>query len=305
MAIVLLVDPSQTIRRVVEMVFKGSGHDVVTATSATEGQQALVRYQPSVAIVNYHLPDGSGIELCRLIKANPPTSRTPVVVLGGSYAPFDPEQARAAGAVAVVMKPFRTADLLDPVMDLIAGEDETLATSQTVPASAPQPAAPAAHSATVASSSAPATVPRPHATAQAQSPPAAERPRYAPPAQPARPAPSAVPRPAPPPAPQSPPPAQPAPVRSQPAPARAAEPAASADVTHRVASPGPPAAAPPTSVAAAPVVDREMVRAMVEDLLPQIALDTLQKMLADWLEARLRNYIHELVRQELSRHQRQ
>jgi CheY-like chemotaxis protein len=119
MAIALLVDDSQTIRRIVEMAFKGSGHDVVTATSGSEARQALARYSPSLVMVNYMLPDGSGVALCQAIRSDPMTASLPVLVLGGTYAAFDANEARAAGAQGVVMKPFKTDDLLQPALRLI------------------------------------------------------------------------------------------------------------------------------------------------------------------------------------------
>ena len=115
MATVLLVEPSQTMRRVVEWTFKGSGHEVVGVSSATEAQQAVLQLGPSVILVSYLLPDCSGIDFCRSIKSNERTALFPVVVLGGTFSPFDEAEALASGADAVVVKPFTTASLFEPV----------------------------------------------------------------------------------------------------------------------------------------------------------------------------------------------
>lgn len=281
MAIVLLIDPSRTIRRVVEMAFKASGHDIVAADSAAAGKEAVVRYDPAVVLLNYRLPDAPGLELLGALRADPATSGVPIVVLGGTYEAFDADRARQTGASSVLLKPFKTEALRQTVDGLISGAG--------VPATA-QPAV-----------SQPAGVPQapppPPPAPQGMRPPAPMAVPPAPMAAPRAPMapPPAAPRMVPPPAPpvrQAPPVAPPQAALPAPPVPRAAPVAPAAPVP---ASPPVPSGRPVQAPAAMVTADPEAVRAAVREFLPQVVRDALAQLLRDGLENRLRSYAQERV----------
>ncbi|MGM0556846.1 MAG: response regulator [Myxococcota bacterium] len=125
---VLVADDSRTIRKVVEWALKGSAFEVVGVGSARETMDAAKR-QPSVILLDYHMPDGSGYDVCRALKDGP-TSQIPVVMLGGSYHDFDEQRAREAGADEVVMKPFKTDELIDAIDQVSSAAAEAAAASE-------------------------------------------------------------------------------------------------------------------------------------------------------------------------------
>ena len=111
---VLVADDSQTIRKVVQMALKASDYEVVGVGSAREAVEAA-KQQPSVILLDYFMPDGSGYDVCRAIKQDNATSNIPVIMLGGTYKEFDAGQARSSGASKVVMKPFKTDELMGAI----------------------------------------------------------------------------------------------------------------------------------------------------------------------------------------------
>lgn len=131
---VLVADDSRTIRKVVQMALKASTYDVVGVGSAREAVEAA-QQRPSVILLDYYMPDGSGYDVCRALKNNSATSAIPVIMLGGGYKSFDAQMARDCGAFQVVMKPFKTDDLLKAI---------DLAVSQTSAAPSAPPQAPTA-----------------------------------------------------------------------------------------------------------------------------------------------------------------
>lgn len=139
---VLVADDSRTIRKVVEWALKGSAFEVVGVGSAQETMEAA-KQQPSVILLDYHMPDGSGYEVCRALKDGGPTSQIPVVMLGGTYHDFDEDQARQAGADEVVMKPFKTDDLLGAIDSVSSAAAEAAAASE-LAGQAPESAGPSA-----------------------------------------------------------------------------------------------------------------------------------------------------------------
>lgn len=113
---VLIADDSKTIRQIVEMALKASTWEVVGVDSAQSAVQAA-RQHPSVILLDYYMPDGSGYDVCRQLKADASTSSIPVVMLGGSYKGFDEHLARQSGADGILMKPFKTDALLTAIED--------------------------------------------------------------------------------------------------------------------------------------------------------------------------------------------
>lgn len=129
----LVADDSATMRQVVTMAFKGSPYRVVAVGGGAEALQAAYEHRPDIILLDYHLPDRSGLEVCRALKGDPNLKGIPVLMMGGSYHTFDEGAARASGSDDVILKPFRTDAVHEKVSNL----------TRHLPVSA-QPQAPAA-----------------------------------------------------------------------------------------------------------------------------------------------------------------
>jgi CheY-like chemotaxis protein len=114
----LVADDSATMRQVVTMAFKGSPFRVVAVGGGAEALQAAYEHRPDIILLDYHLPDRSGLEVCRAVKGDPNLKGIPVLMMGGSYHQFDEGAARASGSDDVILKPFRTDAVLEKVQNL-------------------------------------------------------------------------------------------------------------------------------------------------------------------------------------------
>lgn len=117
---VLVADDSKTIRQIVGMALKASPYRLVEASSARATLDAL-QQRPDVILLDYHMPDGSGYDVCRAIKGNAATRNIPIVMLGGTFKNFDEARARQSGADQVVWKPFQTDQLIEAIQQAISG----------------------------------------------------------------------------------------------------------------------------------------------------------------------------------------
>jgi CheY-like chemotaxis protein len=130
---IVLADDSVTIQKVVELTFMDEDYRVVAFGNGDEALSNLYGLSPDVVIADVHMPGATGYEVCRRVKAGHPG--VPVLLLVGTFEPFDEQQAKAAGADAFLKKPFDSQELLRLVERLLASR----------PAAAPPaPARPAA-----------------------------------------------------------------------------------------------------------------------------------------------------------------
>jgi len=144
---ILLADDSLTIQKVVELTFSDSEYDLVCVSN---GQRALDRITagevPDLILADVVMPEKNGYEVCEAIKANPATARVPVVLLSGTFEPFDRDRAERLGCDAIVSKPFDSQQLLRQVEALLSRPPAEVAVAATVaiptmPNPAPPPVA--------------------------------------------------------------------------------------------------------------------------------------------------------------------
>lgn len=108
---ILTVDDSATIRQMVAFSLRSAGYDVV---EAKDGQDALSKAGRPLAMVitDLNMPMLDGIELIKALRAHPTARYVPIVVLTTESETAKKQQARAAGATAWIVKPFRPEQLL-------------------------------------------------------------------------------------------------------------------------------------------------------------------------------------------------
>ena len=135
---VLVIDDSKTIRTLCEWIYKGLEDRLLTADSAAAGREIIQKEHPDVVIVDYTLPDMDAYEFVASIK-----SEASVIMLGGQYAPFSEDQAKSAGAVSVLIKPFKSEAFFEAV-NAAASSSPAEAPAEAAPAEAPAEPAPAA-----------------------------------------------------------------------------------------------------------------------------------------------------------------
>lgn len=145
----LLADDSITIQKVIQITFAHEDYDL---TITDNGDTAFARVQeinPDLVIADVYMPGKNGYDLAAAIKQDPALQHTPVLLLAGSFEPFDEDKARACRADAWIEKPFESQTLIDKVSELLE--------AATAPVQAPEPASAAAPAPAV--SAPPASVP--------------------------------------------------------------------------------------------------------------------------------------------------
>jgi two-component system chemotaxis response regulator CheY len=117
-ATVLVVDDTPQIRRLIRFALEGRGHRTLEAGDGVEGLRLAGVERPALVITDVTMPGPSGLEVCRMIRADAEHAALPVIILtAGTH--VSEAEARAAGASAFLTKPFSPAALLDVVSALL------------------------------------------------------------------------------------------------------------------------------------------------------------------------------------------
>jgi DNA-binding response OmpR family regulator len=125
---ILLADDSVTIRKIVELTFSESDIRVESVASGREALERLNDLRPDLVLADVVMPGPSGYDVCRAIKAS--DRPVPVLLLAGTFEPFDPVEARACGSDGHVTKPFDSRQLVERIEQLLAQGGAPRATAE-------------------------------------------------------------------------------------------------------------------------------------------------------------------------------
>ena len=118
----LLADDSATIQKVIDLTFADEGVQVVSVGNGREAIDCLAEVQPDVVLADVFMPSPNGYEVCEYVKTNEQFKHIPVMLLVGSFEPFDEAEARRVGADDILTKPFQSIRrLIDRVGALVSG----------------------------------------------------------------------------------------------------------------------------------------------------------------------------------------
>jgi DNA-binding response OmpR family regulator len=115
----LIVEDSLTDITILATCLKQGGINVLTASNAEEARTQIGTHQPDVIILDVVLPDRSGYEICRDLKAESRTKNIPVVICSTKGGEMDKFWGLKQGADAYLVKPIDQEELMRTVKYLI------------------------------------------------------------------------------------------------------------------------------------------------------------------------------------------
>ena len=106
--LILVVDDEFSYREALSLGLAAEGFEVVTAADAAEALVAFSSRTPDLVLLDVMLPDRSGLEVCKEIKA---TSNVPVVMVSARSEEVDVVVGLELGAADYIAKPYRLREL--------------------------------------------------------------------------------------------------------------------------------------------------------------------------------------------------
>jgi CheY-like chemotaxis protein len=115
---ILLADDSITIQKVVGIIFGGEEYALTVVDNGKAAVEKAREMDPDVLLIDALMPGMSGYEVCEAIRATPALAAKPILLLTGSFEPFDENKAKSCGADDFLAKPFESQQIINKVKEL-------------------------------------------------------------------------------------------------------------------------------------------------------------------------------------------
>ncbi|PHR56819.1 MAG: phosphate regulon transcriptional regulatory protein PhoB [Robiginitomaculum sp.] len=111
-ALILIIEDEHAQAQILQYNLEAEGYQTKHGATAEEGLLLAKEYNPDLILLDWMLPDMSGIEVCRQIKSHPDTESTPVIMLTARGTEDDKIRGLDVGANDYVVKPHSIKELL-------------------------------------------------------------------------------------------------------------------------------------------------------------------------------------------------
>lgn len=119
---ILIIDDDKAIRKMLTVTLEASGFEPIEASSLAEAVNKAALYNPSVALLDLGLPDGSGMEFLTRFRE---WSAAPVIILSAIGMEDQKISALEAGADDYLVKPFGTGELIARIKAALRRSEQT------------------------------------------------------------------------------------------------------------------------------------------------------------------------------------
>lgn len=116
---ILLADDSPQALRLAEQILTGQGIEVVSITDGATALRRLPDVNPDLLIADVYLPTKNGFDLARFMRSQEQYRHIPIIFAAGPADEFNEQDAKNAGADAILHKPFEASALLGSVQELL------------------------------------------------------------------------------------------------------------------------------------------------------------------------------------------
>ena len=126
MQTILVVDDSDSIRKLLEVTLKTRGFAVISAADGQAALETMERHtnsdgvQFNAVVLDINMPRMDGLSLLQLIRVRPEWQDLPILMLTTEGRDEDRDRALALGANDYMVKPFKPSELIMRVMALLA-----------------------------------------------------------------------------------------------------------------------------------------------------------------------------------------
>lgn len=116
---ILIIEDDEKSRRLMRDVLEHQGYDVMETDQGEIGIELMRKLQPSLVLMDIHLPGISGLDAIREIRSDASIAATPVVAVTASVMGNAREKIREAGFDGFEPKPLNLKEFLGTIRRLV------------------------------------------------------------------------------------------------------------------------------------------------------------------------------------------
>ena len=119
MPVILTVDDSPSMRKMVSFTLTGAGYQVVEAVDGIDAIEKAQAQSFDLVLTDQNMPRLDGLGLTRRLRDNPQFKTIPILVLTTESSDLMKQAGRAAGATGWLVKPFDPERLIEVIKKVI------------------------------------------------------------------------------------------------------------------------------------------------------------------------------------------
>ena len=120
---ILVVEDNNRNRRLMRILLKARGYEVIEAATGAEAMDYLRDHVPDLILMDIQLPQTDGLALTREIKSDPKTKGIPIIAVTAYAMKGDRERMLEAGCDGYISKPIDTQKLPQTIADTLQEKD--------------------------------------------------------------------------------------------------------------------------------------------------------------------------------------
>lgn len=124
MSKVIVIDDEPFILMMIEDKLRRAGLEVITSRISVDAMDLIRKERPDLIILDWMMPELSGIELCRRIKSDPELSSIIIFMLTAKGQEEDERRGLECGVERYIVKPFSPKALLELVEESLRKKRE-------------------------------------------------------------------------------------------------------------------------------------------------------------------------------------
>lgn len=119
---ILIVEDNDLNLKLFRDLLSAHGYDIAETKEGLEAQSLAKRFKPDLVLMDIQLPEISGLEVTRRLKADPETASIPIVAVTAFAMKDDEEKIMRAGCQAYISKPISIVPFLNTVRKFLGEE---------------------------------------------------------------------------------------------------------------------------------------------------------------------------------------
>ena len=118
-ATILLVEDDTLLRNAFKLLLEGAGYRIREAATAKDATASALSQPPDAIVLDLGLPDASGLEVARAVRANEAGKDLVIIALTGRVGAAEMAECLAAGCSAYLTKPVESKILIAKLRELV------------------------------------------------------------------------------------------------------------------------------------------------------------------------------------------